>query len=138
VVRRRPDATVSTYIGWENNGRRGKVQLGYVEGLVQEVRRVQLVESNRPNSTLSLWGLRLSAEVHAGHLLVQARDTGGVSGSRIGAARVGSLVAIGLRVGGRGTGLRGIILRNGTSVRRNRGLLLSVLSGVLRAKRRDL
>jgi hypothetical protein len=138
VVRRRPDATVSTYIGWEDNGRRGKVQLGYVEGLVQKVCRVQLVESNRPNSTLSLWRLRLSAEVHAGHLLVQARDTGRVSGSRIGAASVGSLIAIGLRVGGRGTGLRGIVLRYGTSIRRNRGLMLSVLPRILRAKGRDL
>lgn len=69
-----------TYIRGQNDRRRRQVQLGYVEGLVQEVCRVELVEG--PDARLGLrrhllgrWLSRSWTHLHACHALRDATHT---------------------------------------------------------------
>lgn len=66
-----------SYIGRENDWRRGQIQLRDVERLGQEVRRIQLVESSGPVCLGHLRGLRLASHLHASHALGDAGDASG-------------------------------------------------------------
>ena len=80
-----------TYIRGQDDRRRREVQLGDVEGLVQEVCRIELVE--RPDARLRLrghllgrWLSRSRSHLHACHALCDAAHTG--RGSAIGIGRL--------------------------------------------------
>lgn len=109
-----------SYIGREDDGRRRQIQLRGVEGLRQEVRRIQLVENGGPALLGHLGRLRLASDLHAGHALGDARDAGGRSwASRRLVSLVRSLVAV--RRLRRGDGLRCAIAGLGILVTRRRG-----------------
>lgn len=70
-----------TYIRGQDDRRRRQVQLGHIEGLVQEVRGIELVE--RPDARLGLgrhllgrWLSRSRSHLHACHALRDATHTG--------------------------------------------------------------
>lgn len=101
-----------TYIWGKDDWRRREIQLGYVERLVQEVGRVELVEG--PDSWLALrrhllrsWLSRTRPHLHACHALRDATHTSCTRGRR-GAICIGRLEA---RSGGsrRAVGLGGTI-----------------------------
>jgi hypothetical protein len=124
-----------TYIGRKNNRGRRKVKLRDIEGLAQEISRVELVKDSRARRLSALRLLRLSTNVHVANSLSDTTNTGcGLRGTSSWVSLVGSLITILRSLGSSGllcavTLLRILVALRGSSLRLSLITSIAWLSG---------